>query len=457
MDHSLTKPVSENIPHLRRVLSLWDLVLYGIVSVTPSATVTVFGPASVRSHGFCVDAVLIATVAALLTAVSYGRMASRYPAAGSAYTYVGHGLGTYWGFLVGWSMLLEYVVAPIFCVIFGSLAAQRIFPGVPYTVWAVVLAALITGLNLIGIRSTARTNQVLMAVMGAVLLIFIVLAVRYLFHAEGWPGLLSLHPFYRRETFRISALVKGTAFAGLTFVGFDAVTTLAEDVKDPRRNILKACVWVCAFTGIFGGLLVYLGQRVWPNYHTFTSVETAFLDVAQRAGGVRLFEAIALLLVLAQIGVGLTAQVAAARLLFGMGRDDIFPRRIFARINPGRSTPTLNILMVGLIALTGALLTSFELAAELINFCAFLCYMGVNLAAFRELYLKNPPGQKRQFLRYALVPALGFLFWLGLWCGQSLRAMMFGGAWLIMGIVYIVVRTRGFRLPPVLINFGQSS
>lgn len=451
----MVKTTSPPIPHLRRVLSFWDLVLYGIVSVTPSATVTVFGPVSVRSHGHCVDAILIATVAATLTAVSYGRMASLYPSAGSAYTYVGRGINPYIGFVVGWVMLLEYLVAPIFCVIFGALAAARMFPQASYSLWAFLLAALITILNLIGIRSTARANQVFMAFMGAVLIIFIVVGLRYLFHVQGWSGIFSSQPFYRKETFNFLALASGTAFAGLTFVGFEAVTTLAEDVTNPRHNVLLACVWVCVFTGAFGALLVYLGQRIWPNFHTFPMVDTAFLDVARRAGGVHLFQAIALLLAVAQIGVGLTAQVAAARLLFGMSRDNVLPRTIFARINLERNTPTLNILLIGLIALGGALVIGFELAAEIINFAAFLCYMGVNLAAFRTFYLMTPPEQKHRFLPYALIPLLGFLFWLGLWWGQPLRAMMFGGAWLAIGLAYIAFRTRGFRQPPVLIDFSQ--
>ena len=105
------------VPGLRRVLSLRDLILYGIVAVTPSAPITVFGLVSVRAHGHTVDTILIAMIAMLLTATSYGRMARIYPSAGSAYTYVSRGLNPHLGFLAGWAMLLDYLIIPLFCVV----------------------------------------------------------------------------------------------------------------------------------------------------------------------------------------------------------------------------------------------------------------------------------------------------------------------------------------------------
>ena len=216
-------------------------------------------------------------VAMVLTAISYGRMAALYPSAGSAYTYVGRGLHPYLGFVSGWAMLLDYVVSPLFCVIYGSLALQRAIPALPYPVCAAMFAGGITYLNLRGIRSTARANQVLILFMFAVLLSYIVLAIRYLLAQHGVTGLFSIKPFYNPATFNVRDIAGATSFAALTYLGFDAVTTLAEDVKNPRRNVMLAAVGVCAFTGIFGGLLVYLAQLAWPDYNTFSNIETAFI------------------------------------------------------------------------------------------------------------------------------------------------------------------------------------
>ncbi len=444
------------VPRLRRVLSLWDLILYGIVAVTPSAPVTVFGLALVMSRGHAIDTILIAMVAMVLTAFSYGRMAALYPSAGSAYTYVGRGLNSHLGFLAGWAMLLDYLFIPLFCVIYGTLAFQRLLPQVPYIVFAAFFAEIMTYLNLRNIKATARTSEILVGAMGLVLLTFIALAVRYLLFHQGWKSLFTIQPFYNPSTFELHSVATATSFAALTYLGFDSVTTLAEDVKNPRRNVLLAVVLVCAFTGIFGGLLVYLAQLVWPDYQTFSNVETAFMDVTRRVGGVTLFQAMAILLVVANIGAGLTSQVGAARLLFGMGRDNVFPRKIFAYLDPKRNTPTINIWIIGLLAFFGSLVMSYELTAEILNFGAFLGFMGVNVATVWQFYVIKQQGRKKHFLTDLVVPGLGFLFCLGIWLGLARPAKIAGGTWFVLGIIHLAFQTRGFRKTPVLINFSES-
>ena len=175
----------------------------------------------------------------------------------------------YFGFVAGWAMLLCYVVCPLFCVIYGSLALQRAVPALPYPVSAALFAVGITFLNLRGIRSTAHANDVLCAFMFVVLLAYIVLAIRYVTGHHGIAGLFSIRPFYSPSTFNVRDIARATSFSALTYLGFDAVTTLAEDVKNPRRNVMLAAVLVIVFTGVFGGLMVYLGQLVWPDYQTY--------------------------------------------------------------------------------------------------------------------------------------------------------------------------------------------
>lgn len=454
---TIRTPNGAEVPRLRRVLSLWDLILYGIVAVTPSAPVTVFGLALVMSKGHAVDTILVAMVAMVLTGFSYGRMAALYPAAGSAYTYVGRGLNPHLGFLAGWAMLLDYVVIPIFCVIYGSLAAQRLFPQVPFILWTAFIACALTYLNLRGIRATARANQVLIVLMMIVLITFIILAIRYTVGYQGWAGLFTLEPFYNPKTFSVGSLARATSFAALTYLGFDSVTTLAEDVHNPRRNVMLATVLVCAFTGVFGGLLVYLGQIVWPDYTTFSNIETAFMDVTQRVGGPLLFQAMAVLLVVANIGAGLTGQVGAARLLFGMGRDNVIPRKIFSYLDPKRNTPTINIWMIGILAFVGAQFMSYELTAEILNFGAFLGFMGVNFTMFWQFYVVGQPGRKKGFLLDALVPGLGFVFCLAIWWGLATPAKIAGGIWFAFGLTHSAIRTRGFRTRPAMIDFSESS
>jgi amino acid transporter len=445
-----TSAGDSSVRHLKRVLSAWDLILYGVVAVTPSAPATVFGLAETKSHGFAVVTILASMVAMVLTAVSYGRMAALYPSAGSAYTYVGRGLHPYLGFVSGWAMLLDYVVSPIFCVMYGTLAITRAIPSLWFPVAAAVLAGGITYLNLRGVRSTARANQVLLVFMFMVLLTYVTLAIRYIFVHHGFLGLFSVKPFYNPGTFDVRAIASATSFAALTYLGFDAVTTLAEDVKDPRRNVMLAAVTVCVFTGVFGGLMVYLAQLAWPDYNTFTNIETAFIEVTGRVGGIGLFRAMAVLLVVANIGAGMTTQVGAARLMFGMGRDNVIPRRFFAYLSPTSNTPTRNIWLIGIIAYFGSLVMSYELTAEILNFGAFLGFMGVNLAVVWQFWVRRVEGHKREFFADLILPALGFLFCTLIWIGLGAPAKIAGGIWFVIGLVVLAAHTSGFRKPLVL-------
>ena len=449
-------------PRLKRVLTLWDLIFFGIVLVQPIAPVPLFGVAQKLSDGHFATIILIAMFAMMITAVSYGRMAALYPAAGSAYTYVGRGLNLHLGFLAGWAMFLDYLLQPLINTVWISTALhQRYVPEVPFAAWAAIIAAVITGLNLWGIRSSARANKVLLLFMFVVVGFFIVLAVRFLFRGQGTQGLFSIQPFYDPATFNSHRIWAATSFAALTYIGFDGVTTLAEDVENPKRNVLLATVLVCVLTGVFGGLEVYLGQRVWPNWHTFPNLETAFMDICRRVGGPILFNAMGAILILAAFGSGLTGGLGAARLLFGMGRDNVLPRRIFGYLTPGSSTPVYNILIIGVLTFLGAIGlnrvgNAYEHAGELLNFGAFLAFMGVNLAAFWQLGVVRRGDNKGNLFRDALLPLFGFAFCGLIWWNLNSLAKTVGGIWFAIGLLYIAVKTRGFRTAPVMIDFKDS-
>jgi putrescine importer len=441
------------VPQLRRVLGLWDLIFYGIILIQPIAAVGLFGIASITSHGHMVTTLLIAMVGMMLTAISYGRMASIFPSAGSAYTYVGKGLNIHLGFLAGWAMFLDYLIVPIINTVYASLTLQRLIPDVPFIVWVVLFVFVITLLNLRGIRTTARSNELLLAIMCVVIGIFIVLAIKYLFHQQGWDGLFSYKPFYNPNTFNFGAVMTATSFAALTYIGFDGVTTLAEDVKNPKRNMLLAPVLVCLFTGLFSGLQIYLAQQVWPDYNSFSNAETAFFDVSARVGGTFLFNAIAVILFIACLGSGLAGQVSAARLLFAMGRDGMLPKKLFSHLSLKNSTPNYNIIIMGVLTIIGSLILSYQNAAELLNFGAFLAFMGVNIATFMRFYLHRPSEEKRNIFSDGVLPLLGFLVCFSIWISLPNPAKIMGGAWFIVGFSYLIFRTHCFRQKPVMIDF----
>src|SRR5690348_7592202 len=362
---------------LRRTLTLWNLIIYGIIVVQPTAPMPSFGVISKEAHGHVVTAILIAMVAMLFTAVSYGRMARVYPSAGSAYTYVGRELHPSLGYLTGWSMTMDYLLNPLICIIWCSKAAGNVVPEIPYVVWAIAFAALFTFLNLRGVKTNARINEALAAGMGVVIVLFLISAVRYLVNNPVHTSGFFTRPFYDPKTFSAPAVFTGTSIAVLTYLGFDGISTLSEEAENPRRNILLATVLVCLITGVLASIEVYAAQLVWPSSQ-FPDVDTAYVNFAGRAGGAILFQIVNFTLLVANIGSGMAAHFAAARLLYGMGRDDAIPKSFFGAVEPKRGIPRNNVIFVGGLALAGALLLSYQLGAELLNFGAFIAFMGVN-------------------------------------------------------------------------------
>ena len=450
------------VPRLRRTLTLWDLIFYGIVLIQPIAQVPLYCVAQKLSDGHFVTIILIALFAMLITAVSYGRMGALYPTAGSAYTYVGKGLNPHLGFLAGWAMILDYLLQPLINTVWIATALhERYLHQVPFVAWALIIVGIMTLLNLAGVKSSSNTNKVLLAVMSVVVVFFIVLAIKFLYGGQGWAGLFSLQPLYDPKTFNSHKILTATSFAALTYIGFDGVTTLAEDVENPKRNVLLAVVLTCIFAGVCSGIEAYLGARVWPDWRSFPNLETAFMDICSRVGGVLLFNAMGLILIVAAFGSGLTGTLGAARLLFGMGRDGVLPKKFFGQLKPGSNTPVNNILLIGGLAFVGAVLlnyigSAYQHAGELLNFGAFLAFMGVNLACFWQFGVRRQQGYERRILADVVLPIIGFLFCGLIWVNLNIIAKTVGGIWFAVGILYVGYKTNWFRSAPVMIDFRDS-
>jgi putrescine importer len=457
---------TSGVPRLRRTLTLWDLIFYGIVLIQPIAPVPLYGVAQKLSDGHFVTIILIALFAMLITAVSYGRMGALYPTAGSAYTYVGKGLNPHLGFLAGWAMILDYLLQPLINTVWISTAlheraASLHIPQLPFVLWAAVIAGVMTVLNLAGLKSSARANKVLLAVMSFVVVWFIWQAVRYLYYGQGWGGLFSTLPLYDPKTFDPHMVLTATSFAALTYIGFDGVTTLAEDVENPKRNVLLAVVLTCLFAGVCSAIEAYLGARVWPDWHSFPNLETAYMDICRRVGGAVLFGAMFVILGVAAFGSGLTGTLGAARLLFGMGRDGVLPKKFFGRLKPGTSTPINNILLIGGVSFAGAVLlnyvgSAYQHAGELLNFGAFLAFIGVNFACFWQFTRHRPAGKSMNVLSDAVLPLLGFAACLVIWWMLPHLAKIVGGIWFVIGIGYVGFKTNWFRSAPVMIDFSDN-
>ena len=433
---------------LRRVLGLWDLIVIGIVIIQPIAPMGIFGVINNNAGGHVVTTILIAMVAMLFTAISYGKMARAYPSAGSAYTYVGQEIHPALGYVTGWAMVMDYILNPLICTVICSKLTQNILPAMPYWALAIAFAAFFTTLNLRGIKTSARINDVLAAGMTIVVIIFFAFVIRLVWGLHTYGAEFFMQPFYNPGTFNPRAILHGTSIAVLTYIGFDAISTFSEEVENPRRNIMLATVLVCVITGLLSSLEVYAAQVVWgPHPFPPEKVESAFPLVAERVGGFFLFHLLNFTILIANIGSGMGSQLGAARLLYGMGRSEGIPKKFFGAIDPKNHIPRNNVIFVGALALVGAFLISYERGAEMLNFGALIAFMGVNAAAFVRYFLR---AENKNALNL-IVPVLGFVICLLIWRNLGHSAMLLGGVWMVVGIAYGAVKTKGFKAD--LVNF----
>jgi putrescine importer len=440
---NLNQPSSDLSPvRLKRSLTLWNLIIIGIVIIQPIAPMGIYGVINNEARGHVVTTILIAMVAMLFTAISYGKMARAYPSAGSAYTYVGREIHPALGYVTGWAMVMDYILNPLICTIICSKLAQNVLPGVPYWVMAFAFAGVFTALNLRAVHTSARINEVFAAGMMIVVVIFFAFVIRFLWGLHEFGVGFYAQPFYDPRTFSFQGVFRGTSLAVLTYIGFDGISTFSEEAENPRRNILLATVLVCVITGVLSSLEVYAAQLVWGGKpFPRDMVESAFPLVGRQAGGFFLFHLLNFTILIANVGSGMGAQLAAARLLYGMGRSDALPRGFFGAIEPRRRIPMNNVLLIGGIALTGAFLVSYERGVELLNFGAFIAFMGVNAAAFVRYFWR---AADKRWTNFAF-PLLGFAICFFIWLNLSRPAKIAGGIWIMVGIIYGAVKTRGFQ------------
>jgi amino acid transporter len=434
--------------------------MYGIIVIQPTAPMPAYGVFSNAGQGHVVTSILIAMVAMVFTAMSYGRMARVYPSAGSAYTYVGRELHPSLGYVTGWSMTMDYILNPLICTIWCAKAMADLLTGtslqIPYPglLWPLFFAGLFTALNLRGVKTSARINNTLCAIMGAVILAFFWYTIRYIFHLPQYPEAFFLRPFYNPQTFTVNRVFHGTSVAVLTYIGFDGISTLSEEVENHKKNIFLATVLVCVITGFLAAAEVYGAQllsfhRFGTDFGVFSQFgdENVFSHVAGIAGGLLMTRVISLTLLIATTGSGMGSQLGAARLLYGMGRSNAIPKKFFGAIHPKTHIPANNVMFVGAIALVGAFLITYDNGAELLNFGALIAFMGVNLASLTHYYIRGAD----RALWQLIPPVLGFLICLFIWIHLSHLALIVGSIWMVCGIAYGAVKTRGFRGD--LVNF----
>ncbi|GAA3576054.1 APC family permease [Amycolatopsis ultiminotia] len=433
---------------LERRLGLPGVVLFGLAYMAPLIVLGTFGVVATTTDGSVASAYLVALIAMLFTAASYGKMASAYPVAGSAYTYVRKAIDSRLGFLVGWAVLLDYFFLPMVIWLIGGAYLSAQFPGVPSWLWLIAFIVITTVLNVLGIKIAEKTNFVLMAFQILVIAFFVILSIKQVVTDSG--SLASGDPFFHQGS-TFGTISGGAALATYSFLGFDAVTTLTEEAVEPRRTIPRAIL----LTALIGGgvfiVLAYFTQLVHPGSQ-FSDESSAAFEIATRIGG-NLFASFFLAgLVVAQFASGIAAQASASRLMFAMGRDGVLPR-IFGRLQPKLHTPAFAIELTGCVGLI-ALALDVTTSTSFINFGAFTAFTMVNVCVIAT-WLRERRTTRRNPLTWLVFPVIGAAVDLWLLVHLDGIALVLGLVWLVIGVGYLAVLTRGFRRPPPQMTFEE--
>lgn len=451
---------------LKRSLTVWELTAFGINYMIPIAPAIIFGFILQISGGSVTLPYLLAGIAMVFTAMSYSIMVKNYPLAGSIYNYVSRGWNPHIGFIAGWVLILDYILIPTVTSMSASLYIMQFFPEVPYAVWLLLFAVTMGLLNLFGVELMAKLG-LWMVVIGEFVVFtgFAVWGYSVAVNGVGTGTLISSLPF---EFSSMGALATATSVAVLSYLGFDAITTLAEETKNPKRDVPRA-IYLSVGIGMFTMAVTgYLAMLVIPNWEQFINnpgwAETTLFYVAEMTGGrwFTIFYTSGFVLAMGVFNVVATA--AGARLLYGMGRDDMLPKAIFAKVNKRWQTPHWNIVIIVVLEyILGILLTVNDIT-NLINYGALGGFAALNVGVIWLYYVKkkgNSPEKLGEtsnwvpssayFPRYFLAPLAGFLIVAWVFSSMDRTALLVGTIWLVLGVVYEAIKTKGWKeLPPQL-------
>ncbi|RON78317.1 APC family permease [Pseudomonas fluorescens] len=438
---------------LQRTLSLGSVVLFGIAYMTPIIVLGTFGILAQSTAGMVPAAYLAALVAMFFTAMSYGRMAAAFPVAGSAYSYVRKAISPKLGFIAGWAVLLDYLFLPMAIWLIGAAYLASAFPSIPQWIWVLAFIGITSAINIIGLKLANGINALLMLVQFLVLIAFVALCVHYIGGDASTP-LWSIKPFFNGDM-QMPLIMSGAAIACYSFLGFDAVSTLTEETRDPRRTIPRAIMLITLIGGLIFLGVSYFVQIAHPSFQ-FDSVDSAAYEIARNIGG-DLFVSIFLIgLIVGQFASGLSAQASGSRLLFAMGRDGVLPKSFFGTLHARFGTPVNSILLCAVVALL-ALKLDVTTSTSFINFGAFLAFSLVNLSVIFHYWIGGEKKGLRELVLFLIFPFMGLVADLWLMVSLDHLAVYLGLSWLAIGVVYLAVLTGGFRRQPPEMDFQETT
>lgn len=435
-------------PGLKKTLVLWQVIIVGLATMQPMTVFDTFGIVGNKSENHVPSAYIVALIAMLFTALSYGHMARRFPSSGSAYTYTQRTISPSLGFLVGWTSLLDYLFMPMVNILLATIYLHTLFPDVPTWTFVVGLSILMTVVNLKGIEIVAHFNTVIVVFQLLFIAVFVGMVVFGLTQGEGAGTLVSSEPFVSTEL-AFSGVVAGATILCFSFLGFDGLSSLSEETKDAAKVIPRAIFLTTLIGGVIFIITTYFLQLYFPHTESVfqkpdESQPEIFLYVAGKA-----FQSVGLCFSIVTVfASGMAAHTGASRLMYVMGRDGIFPKKWFGHVHPTWQTPSINVILVGIVGFS-AIFLDLEEALHLVNFGALTAFTFVNLSVIVQYYWRDGlrSGLKNN-IKYLFLPGCGTLSIGLLWYFIEVESLYRGLVWMAFGLIYLAIVTKGFKKYP---------
>jgi amino acid transporter len=438
---------------LKRSLSPFDLLVYGLVFITPIAPWSSFGFVFNASHGMVPLVYVVGLVAMVFTALSYMTMSAAFPVAGSVYAYAGRGIGESAGFLAGWALLLDYLLLPTLIYVICAVTVHAVIPALPKPLLVAAFLGFNTLVNLWGVESTARLSVVMLFLQLALLGLFMVLCLVGLAHGVGGAH-LSTAPLFDARKVTPSLIFGALSLAVLSFLGFDAISTLTEEAKGGAKAVGFATMLSLLLAAALFIAQTYLASLFVLGRTAFKpgdEASTAFLIIATTVGGQPMRWAVSILgVLLSGLAGALTAQAATARLLFSMARDGMLPRAL-AHVEPKRQAPARAILLTAAITLTLGvfLVNQLELLTSMVNFGALTGFMALHLSVIVHFMVRR---RSRRWIRHLVVPVIGLAIVAYVLVNAQANAKIAGLIWMTVGLAIVLILKATGRAPGALLD-----
>jgi len=427
---------------LKRSLHPWQMAIFGLVFMIPIAPFGIYGFLAEASNNMVPLVYAIGMFAMIFTAFSYGRMAEAFPIAGSVYAYASRGINRHVGFMTGWAILLDYILMPTLIYVVCGASMNAIFPQISILVWAFIFLAIVTFVNIRGIEASSKLSVFALAFEMIVYIAFVVFAIIAI--SKGTNGThFTVDPIFNAKNFSMAMVMSGVSIAVLSFLGFDAISTLAEETRGGGKIVGKATVSALLILGGLFIFLTWLAGCLWPDFNAFQRIDTAFYEIANLAGGKALLTLCSVATALSWGFAALTAQVAVSRVLFSMSRDGNFPK-IFSKVHDKYKTPYIATWFISILSLAMCVVFQSKIneLTVLVNFGALTSFVILNFTVIYYYRIKN---KAEGMFKYVLAPAVGIIINSVVWLSLSGQAKLLGVIWLCAGLMYYLVLTKVYN------------